>query len=155
MALPILNLDIRWRWVVRLTFRPLCSRGKRSQFILKRKLGGCQTGWMLWRRENCLYLTEIEQRLSCCPTRGLVTIAVRWPSAVPGVGRSRCVRSRPDCRFSSVADQTCLTCSPLADYKSDDPWSYVTCLYNSVQDSQPRPYRSPSGLPNPPWQPAA
>ena len=42
MAPPILNLGIRWRWVVRLTFRPLCSRGKRSQFLLKNKLGGCQ-----------------------------------------------------------------------------------------------------------------
>lgn len=72
-----------------------------------------------------------------------------------GVGLSRCVRSRPDCRLSSVAELTYLTCSPLADYKSDGPWSYVACLCNSVQDSHPRPYRSPSGLPDPPWQPAA
>ena len=69
----------------------------------------------------------------------------------------RCVRIRPDCRLSSVAEQTLLTCSPLADYKSDGrgPCSYVTCLCNSVQDSHPRPYRSPSGLPDPPRQPAA
>jgi hypothetical protein len=52
-----------------------------------------------------------------------------------GVGRSRYV-----CLLSSFAEQTRLTCSSVADYDIDVPCSCVTCLYNGVKDSHPRPY---------------
>jgi len=40
----ILNLDTRWRWVVRFTLRPLYSRRKSPQYPLDRKLIGTKSG---------------------------------------------------------------------------------------------------------------
>ena len=122
-------------------------------------------GWSWVGVRDCL--DALEKRELSLPYGNRTAIPLLsnpWPvhySGTPSERRTgvglRSVRSRPDCRLSSVAEQTRLTCSPLADHKSDGPGpcSYVTCLYNSVQDWHPRPYRSPSGLPDPPWQPAA
>lgn len=143
MAPPILNLGIRWRRVVRLTFRPLYCREKHSSSSLRGSWVGVR---------DCLdALGKRKLSLPYGNRTAIPLLSNPWPGHYSGTPTGmglRCIRSRPYCRLSSVAEQTRLTCSPLAD--GPGPCSYATCLYNSVQDSHPQPYRSPSGLPDPP-----
>jgi len=43
MALRILHLGARWRWVVSFTPRPLYPRGKSPLYAFNRRLGGPQS----------------------------------------------------------------------------------------------------------------
>jgi hypothetical protein len=62
VAPPILNLGIRWRLVVRLTFRPLYSLGKHAQFLPKRKLGGCRRPFGCFGKERIVFTLRESNR---------------------------------------------------------------------------------------------
>jgi hypothetical protein len=47
-----LDLGTSWRWVVSFTPRPLYPRGKSPRYPLDRRLGGPESVWTTWRREN-------------------------------------------------------------------------------------------------------
>jgi len=42
IAARILNLGVRWRWMVRFTTRPLYLRGKGPRYLSSKRLGGHQ-----------------------------------------------------------------------------------------------------------------
>jgi hypothetical protein len=68
IALRILNLGFRWKWVVSVTLRPLCIPKKNPWFRLDRRLFGPHS-----RSGHIIYISEIrhsceEERTFNCPT---------------------------------------------------------------------------------------
>lgn len=73
----MLELDIRLRWVINFTFRPIYLREKSSRCTLNRSLDGPRAGLNLMRRGKFLAYAGI--RTSVRPARNLVTLLSTLP----------------------------------------------------------------------------
>jgi hypothetical protein len=79
-ALLILNLSIRWRWVVSFTPWLLYPQGKSPCYPLNRRLGGSQERCGSFGEEkNLLLLPWIKPWFLDCPVHSVVTILTMLP----------------------------------------------------------------------------
>jgi hypothetical protein len=110
IAARIFDLGTRWRWVVSFTPRPLYLQGKSPWYPLDRSLGGFQSVWTRWLRENSEPLPGIRTPDQPTPSPVLYHWAIPAPytsfnTVKLHIGEEQMHFNYPSTRFSSAVSR--------------------------------------------------